>query len=72
MKRTNTEATGRGWKLAMVVRVVLALAFPDVAIEFESPAALAILKSVPDSHVMYETLRACSLQENSLERTFRD
>ena len=48
--------------------------YPDVEIEFDSPADLAILKAimsiVEDGHVMRETLRTCPLSENNLEREY--
>lgn len=46
--------------------------FPDVELQFDAqadmPALLDVLRSIPDSHVMLETLRACPLSKNSLER----
>lgn len=45
---------------------------PDVEIQFESPADLGVLMAItdliPDAHVIRETLRACPLSENTLER----
>lgn len=47
--------------------------FPDVDVELKTDATLEILKTllrtVPDGHVMVETLRAGPLAENSLERS---
>jgi hypothetical protein len=47
--------------------------FPDVVMEFESPAPLGTLKAlcdlVKEGHVMRETLRPCPLSENDLKRT---
>jgi hypothetical protein len=44
----------------------------DSTLEFittlDREAILALLHRVPDAHVMRETLRACPLAENSLER----
>ena len=46
--------------------------FPDVHVELETPAKLEtirnIMRGVEDGHVMVETLRACPLAKNSLER----
>jgi hypothetical protein len=48
--------------------------FPDVETEFRASADLeglkAILLEVEDGHVMRETLRACPLAANPLERTY--
>lgn len=48
--------------------------FPDCTAEIETEVALEIIRdvmrSVADGHVMVETLRACPLRENSLERDF--
>ncbi len=45
---------------------------PDVCLEFQSAAPLAriqdILRTIPDGHVMLETLQECPLAENSLKR----
>jgi hypothetical protein len=46
----------------------------DVEIQFDSRLGLAALRSlleeVADTHVMRQTLRACPLSENDLERDF--
>jgi hypothetical protein len=46
--------------------------FPDREVEFSSDAGITTLKqlaqSMEDGHVVYETLRACPLVENSLLR----
>ena len=42
----------------------------EFATTLDRGGVLALLHRVPDSHVMRETLRACPLAENSLERTF--
>lgn len=43
-------------------------------LEFRSPATLdkimRVLDDMPDSHVMQETLRTCSLEDNDLKRTY--
>ncbi len=48
--------------------------FPDVRVEITTSANLeeimAIMRTIPDSHVMMQTLRAVPLNENSLEREF--
>jgi hypothetical protein len=45
---------------------------PPVHIELETPAKLGtirnIMRGIEDGHVMVETLRACPLAKNSLER----
>lgn len=47
---------------------------PDITFEFDSDATLGqlqqVLAGIVDSHVMVETLRACPLSENSLERNY--
>lgn len=49
---------------------------PDKQVEFNSPATLEALKcvarSIEDGHVLPETLRACPLTENSLQRDYVD
>ncbi|OJW46185.1 MAG: hypothetical protein BGO63_03705 [Candidatus Accumulibacter sp. 66-26] len=46
--------------------------FPDVEVEMETEASMdalqTLLREVVDGHVMLQTLRACPLSENSLER----
>jgi hypothetical protein len=48
--------------------------FPDVEVELETHAPLetirTIMRGVEDGHVMVETLRACALSDNSLERNY--
>lgn len=47
---------------------------PDACFEFQATADIetlrTLLSTVPDGHVMLETLRACALSENSLERDY--
>ena len=47
---------------------------PDLAIQLDSAAPLvqlqAVLRQVPDGHVMLQTLRACALSQNSLKRDY--
>jgi hypothetical protein len=47
---------------------------PDVQVELETPAKLEtirnIMRGMEDGHVMVETLRACPLAKNSLERHY--
>ena len=48
--------------------------FSDLDVEFESTGDLDTLKAlthlIEDAHVIRETLRACPLAENSLERDY--
>jgi hypothetical protein len=48
--------------------------FPDYDVEMESDAPLetirAVMRDVTDGHVMVQTLRACPLAENCLERDY--
>ncbi len=47
---------------------------PDCAAEIETDASLEtireVMRELEDSHVMLQTLRACPLSQNSLERDF--
>jgi len=47
---------------------------PDCTLEFRSAAhpsqLLDLLESIPDTHVMVETLRPVPLSDNTLERTY--
>lgn len=46
--------------------------YPDINVEIETDAALDVIRSimreVDDGHVMYQTLRAVPLAQNTLER----
>ena len=48
--------------------------FPDVEVELQADASLDtlrnVIRQVVDGHVMLQTLRECSLAENSLERDY--
>ena len=48
--------------------------FPDVVIEMRSLASLhairTAMRSIADGHVMVQTLQACRLADNSLERDY--
>jgi len=48
--------------------------FPDCEVELETDAPLETIRNsmraVEDGHVMVQTLRACPLAENSLERDY--
>lgn len=48
--------------------------FPDIEVELESATDLEcirnVMRTVKDGHVMLQTLRACPLSANSLERDY--
>jgi hypothetical protein len=48
--------------------------FPDVDVELEAGATLeairSVMRDVQDGHVMVQTLRACPLAKNTLERDY--
>jgi hypothetical protein len=48
--------------------------FPDVEVELEANATLEtirnVMRDVEDGHVMVQTLRACPLAKNTLERNY--
>ena len=73
VERFAHVAFGRGLQIELRSNV-MDPALPDVAVEFLTPASreqvLEMLNEVEDSHVMQQTLRACPLAQNSLERTY--
>lgn len=72
--RLQIDFAGAGVKIASLRVVPDRNGFPDVAVEGETPsdfdAVRACIKGVVDGHVMFQTLRACCLAENSLERDY--
>lgn len=74
VERLQAEFAGAGIEITSLRVVPDEEGFPDVEVEATTisdfDAVRVCVGSLVDGHVMFQTLRACRLAENSLERDY--